>query len=77
MLMIFLLSAGSVVQSYAQLSGKSHDLGRTQSFLEEIFHSGATTCLICIGSVKRLDPVSVLLFANANSVSVEQVLLCN
>lgn len=48
---------GSVLQTYAAMGGASSDLGRTQHFLEEVFQSGAATCLICIGSVKRVDPV--------------------
>lgn len=48
---------GAVLQSYAALGGTNVDLGRTQYFLEELFQSGAATCLICIGTVKRVDPV--------------------
>ncbi|KAK3912840.1 NF-X1-type zinc finger protein NFXL1 [Frankliniella fusca] len=52
---------GSVLQSYAAIGGSNVDLGRTQHYLEELFQSGAATCLICIGSVKRIDPVRALL----------------
>jgi NF-X1-type zinc finger protein NFXL1 len=48
---------GSVLQLYSQVGGKSEDLGRTQRFLEDAFQSGAASCLICIGSVKRHDAV--------------------
>jgi len=48
---------GSVLQLYSQIGGKSEDLGRTQRFLEDAFQSGAATCLICIGCVKRNDAV--------------------
>ena len=53
-----LIFAGAVLQSYAAMGGANTDLGRTQHFLEEVFQSGAATCLICIGSVKRIDAVS-------------------
>ncbi|KAL1117247.1 hypothetical protein AAG570_004573 [Ranatra chinensis] len=48
---------GSVLRSYAQVGGKSEDLGRTQNFLENTFHSGAAICLICIGTVKRTEAI--------------------
>ncbi|XP_034255389.1 NF-X1-type zinc finger protein NFXL1 [Thrips palmi] len=48
---------GAVLETYAAMGGVNADLGRTQHFLEEAFQSGAATCLICIGSVKRIDPV--------------------
>lgn len=48
---------GSVLQGYSQVGGRSEDLGRTQRFLEDAFQSGAASCLICIGSVKRNDPI--------------------
>ncbi|XP_049812218.1 NF-X1-type zinc finger protein NFXL1 [Schistocerca nitens] len=47
----------SVLKSYSQLGGRSDELGRTQRFLEEVFQSGAATCLICIASVKRNDAI--------------------
>lgn len=53
---------GSVLQLYSQIGGKSEDLGRTQRFLEDAFQSGAATCLICIGCVKRNDAVRYLVF---------------
>jgi len=53
---------GSVLQLYSQIGGKSEDLGRTQRFLEDAFQSGAATCLICIGSVKRNDAVRYFVF---------------
>lgn len=48
---------GSVLQLYSQVGGRSEDLGRTQRFLEDAFQSGAASCLICIGSVKRNDAI--------------------
>uniref|UniRef100_A0A1B6CP89 PHD-type domain-containing protein n=1 Tax=Clastoptera arizonana TaxID=38151 RepID=A0A1B6CP89_9HEMI len=48
---------GSVLKSYAQIGGKSEDLGRTQNFLEDTFQSGAATCLICIVTVKRNEAI--------------------
>ncbi|XP_021938982.1 NF-X1-type zinc finger protein NFXL1 isoform X3 [Zootermopsis nevadensis] len=48
---------GSVLQLYSQIGGKIEDLGRTQRFLEDAFQSGAASCLICIGSVKRNDAI--------------------
>ncbi|KAJ9577747.1 hypothetical protein L9F63_005667 [Diploptera punctata] len=48
---------GSVLKNYSQVGGTSEDLGRTQRFLEDAFQSGAASCLICIASVKRNDPV--------------------
>ncbi|XP_044731524.1 NF-X1-type zinc finger protein NFXL1 [Chrysoperla carnea] len=35
----------------------TNNLGRTQQFLEESLVSGTQTCLICIGSVKRVDAI--------------------
>lgn len=42
----------SVFKGYG---GERNQLGKTQTFLENIFQSGAATCLICIGTVKRAD----------------------
>lgn len=44
----------SVFKGY---SGDNVDLQKTQEFLENVFLSGTAICLICIGSVKRLDPI--------------------
>jgi hypothetical protein len=52
---IFSLFSESVLQSYKSTGG--NDLGRTHHFLEEVFHSGAATCLICIATVKHADAV--------------------
>lgn len=38
--------------------GDKEQLRKTQEFLENIFQSGAATCLICIATVKRTDYVS-------------------
>lgn len=45
----------SVFKSY---NGDRTELQKTQEFLEHCFTSGASTCLICIGNVKRSDYVS-------------------
>lgn len=37
--------------------GDRSQLQKTQEFLENIFQSGAATCLICIATVKRTDYV--------------------
>lgn len=47
----------SVFKSY---NGDRTYLQKTQEFLEHCFASGASTCLICIGNVKRSDYVSYL-----------------
>jgi len=44
----------NVFKSY---SGVSSDLEKTQQFLENSFQSGSAICLICIGTVKRVDAV--------------------
>ncbi|XP_055702161.1 NF-X1-type zinc finger protein NFXL1 [Phlebotomus papatasi] len=44
----------SVLKGY---SGDSGDLRRTHQFLENAFQSGAATCLICIGGIKRVDSI--------------------
>lgn len=48
----------SVFKSY---NGDRTQLQKTQEFLEHCFTSGASTCLICIGNVKRSDYVSYIL----------------
>lgn len=47
----------SVFKSY---DGDKSQLHKTQEFLENVFQSGAATCLICIATVKRTDYVSRL-----------------
>lgn len=42
----------SVFKGYG---GERNELQKTQEFLENVFQSGAATCLICIGTVKRSD----------------------
>lgn len=44
----------SVFKGY---SGDSKDLQKTQHFLENAFQTGAATCLICIATVKRSEPI--------------------
>ncbi|XP_059473634.1 NF-X1-type zinc finger protein NFXL1 [Neocloeon triangulifer] len=44
-----------VLQSYTSTGGT--DLGRINHFLQEVFQSGAATCLICIGTVKHADAI--------------------
>lgn len=52
----------SVFKNYA---GDNLELQRTQDFLENVFQSGAATCLICIATVKRTEAVSVFfMFVN-------------
>lgn len=58
-LLIFL---GSLLKNYTLLGGTNDDLGRTQNFLENAFQSGAAVCLICIGSVKRVESVNISFF---------------
>ncbi|KAK9499783.1 hypothetical protein O3M35_002755 [Rhynocoris fuscipes] len=48
---------GSLLKNYSLLGGSNEDLGRTQNFLENAFQSGAAVCLICIGTVKRVDSI--------------------
>lgn len=50
----------SVFKSYA---GDKNQLQKTQEFLENVFQSGAATCLICIATVKRTDYVIIILVA--------------
>lgn len=45
----------SVFKGY---DGDKSQLHKTQEFLENVFQSGAATCLICIATVKRSDYVS-------------------
>ncbi|KAK7868185.1 hypothetical protein R5R35_003052 [Gryllus longicercus] len=47
----------SVLNSYSLSGGKREDLGRTGRFLEEVFSSGTAICLICIGTMKRIDAI--------------------
>lgn len=53
----------TVLKNYSALNGQGDSLGRTQQFLENAFQSGAGICLICIATVKRIDPVSLHLIA--------------
>lgn len=43
---------------YKSYGGSEVD-GHTQQYLQEAVKSGTLVCLICIDSVKRLDPVSM------------------
>lgn len=49
----------SVFKNYA---GDNSELQRTQDFLENVFQSGAATCLICIATVKRTEAVSIFAY---------------
>ena len=75
-LTIFSLFTGSVLQGYSQVGGRSEDLGRTQRFLEDAFQSGAASCLICIASVKRNDPVRYNFSSNLMSPVVKVLNSC-
>ncbi|KAJ8964297.1 hypothetical protein NQ317_000093 [Molorchus minor] len=46
-----------ILKTYKSTGGKNEYLGRTQSFIEEAFLSGAATCLICISKIKRDDSI--------------------
>lgn len=53
------LANESILESvFKGYSGDLNDIQKTQEFLEYVFQSGSSTCLICIGSVKRSDYVS-------------------
>ncbi|XP_016966713.1 NF-X1-type zinc finger protein NFXL1 [Drosophila biarmipes] len=41
----------------AESPGSSKDAARTSTFLENTLHSGAATCLICIGSIRRVEAI--------------------
>lgn len=61
----------SVFKSYG---GDKKQLKKTQEFLENVFQSGAATCLICIATVKRSDYVSI---RNTNdSFQYKFVMIC-
>lgn len=49
----------SVFKNYV---GDNSELQRTQDFLENVFQSGAATCLICIATVKRSEAVRCFFF---------------
>lgn len=51
----------SIFKNYSQF-GSNQGVEKTQQFLENAFQSGAGICLICIGSIKRADPVSLQVF---------------
>jgi len=38
-------------------AGSSKEAARTSTFLENTLHSGAATCLICIGSIRRVEAI--------------------
>ncbi|KAH8324012.1 hypothetical protein KR074_006983 [Drosophila pseudoananassae] len=42
---------------YQPSDGSSKDAARTATFLENTLHSGAATCLICIGSIRRVEAI--------------------
>ncbi|CAG0879902.1 unnamed protein product, partial [Darwinula stevensoni] len=45
----------SIMEKYSQSGGE--DLGKTRQFLQDAFKSGTNVCLICIASVKRVEPI--------------------
>lgn len=49
------LAVSKVVSSY---KGEGGDTEKSLSYLTDVFQSGGATCLICISSVKKIDPVS-------------------
>lgn len=52
---LFFFCLDTVFKGYV---GDKSQLDKTQQFLENIFQSGAATCLICIATVKRTDSVN-------------------
>lgn len=53
------LEGDAILESvFGSYGGDRNQSRKTQEFLENIFVSGASTCLICIGNVKRTDYVS-------------------
>lgn len=58
----------SVFKSY---DGDRLQLQKTQEFLENVFQSGAATCLICIATVKRTDYVSKFFLTKCVIVSID------
>ncbi|XP_076265116.1 NF-X1-type zinc finger protein NFXL1 [Rhynchophorus ferrugineus] len=46
-----------ILKQYTKTGGTNDEVSRTQTFIEESFLSGATTCLICISRVKRDDQI--------------------
>ena len=48
----------SIFKSY---TGTKNEISKTQEFLENTFQSKSAVCLICIGTVKRADSVSMYL----------------
>lgn len=52
------LEETSLLQSvFKGYGGEKSHLHKTQEFLENVFQSGAATCLICIATVKRTDHI--------------------
>lgn len=55
------IECGALIASvFKEYNGESNQLRKTQEFLENIFQTGAATCLICIATVKRSDYVIFL-----------------
>ncbi|KAM7357795.1 NF-X1-type zinc finger protein NFXL1 [Cochliomyia hominivorax] len=47
----------SIYQHYGTRKEDEHLLAKTAGFLENVLQSGAATCLICIGSIKRSNAI--------------------
>lgn len=48
-----------ILKKYSKVGGVTELFKRTQTFLEDALNSGAATCLICIGTIKRVDKVCI------------------
>ena len=44
------------------------DLGNTEEYIISTMKSKANVCLVCIETIKRVDPVSIILKNNSNSL---------
>lgn len=51
------LEEGAIIERVYQSYGSQGADGRTQQYLQEAVKSGTLVCLICIDSIKRLDPL--------------------
>lgn len=47
------LVTGEILKNYSETGAKDEFLSRTKMFIQDAFHSGVTTCLICISTIKR------------------------
>lgn len=55
--MSYIYILDGILKSYPKVGGATELLKRTQTFLEDALNSGAAVCLICIGTIKRVDKV--------------------